>query len=348
MRRRGWSGCVGSTAIALALVLVAGCGAGRDDGAERATPTSSTATTPTTDATSSTSSPTDPTEPVEELPVEEVPGGTSTETLTLDDGTERTYRVHVPDGLPAGEPVPLLLALHGGGGSAEQFARNSGFDAVADREGFIVAYPDGSGAIRTWNGGYCCGAADRDDIDDVAFLRALVDELREAYPVDPDRVFAAGHSNGGIMSYRLACEAADVFAAIGVVAGSVGIESCAPSSPVSVVHIHGDQDQNHPIDGGVGPNGVSGVSFRSAGSSVEEWAGLDGCDPRATTSTEGAVSTQEWSGCDGGTDVVFHTISGASHAYPGHPATAPSLTGEASTAMDASEVIWTFLSTHGR
>ena len=162
----------------------------------------------------------------------------------------------MPASLPAGEAVPLVIGLHGGIGSGVQFADNSRFDKLAEANGFLVVYPDGVGTglggddLRTWNAGACCGSAARQDVDDVAFLSALIDELAGRYRIDADRTYALGHSNGAMMSYRLACELSDKIVAIGMVSGSRTLDACEPSQPVSVIQVHGTGDQNVPIEGG--------------------------------------------------------------------------------------------------
>lgn len=207
------------------------------------------------------------------------------------DGLLHAFFMTVRDSLPAG-PVPLLGGLHGGTGWGEQFQRQSGFDELAETNGFLAVFPDGVGLgqnadlFRTWNGGYCCGAAVKQDVDDVAFIVALIDAIVAEYDVDVDRIFAAGHSNGGIMSYRLACELSDRIVAIGLQAGSLGIDECSPSKPVSVLHLHGTADQNHPIDGGVGSNSISNTDFRSAAYSVETAAAAMGCAGLPTNSSD--------------------------------------------------------------
>jgi polyhydroxybutyrate depolymerase len=290
-----------------------------------------------------------------------VPGAaaaTSTEgTLRTPDGRERTYHVYVPSNLTRGQAVPLLVALHGGTGWGAQFEQNSGFDHLADQHGFIVVYPDGVGigprgtALRTWNGGGCCGPAARQQVDDVRFVRLLVEQLRQQHSIDPSRVFAAGHSNGGILAYRLACEASDVFVAIGVQSSSLEMSSCRPSRPVSAIHIHGTADRNVPLRGGEGPNAISGVSFRRPIDGARTLALADGCQPKPMTqrdSTNHDVTITQWTSCDDGTEVRFVTVKGASHAWMGHPTLAPRAVGEPYEKLDSTEVIWRFLSAHPR
>lgn len=308
-------------ALALALVLTA-CG---DDGDD-----------PDTAATTDTTATTTPDAPTADGVVE------------TDDG-ERTYRLHVPDDV-GDEPVPLLVALHGGGGSASQFAGEDGLEALADEEGFVVVHPEGiSGPLErmhTWNAGNCCGPAAEEDVDDVAYIRAVVDEISAAHPIDPDRVFAIGHSNGGMMAYRLACEAADVFAAVGLQAGALGIDTCEPAEAVSLIHVHGTADTNVPLGGGVG-SGVAGVAFRPTLESIEAVTTPQGCDDEPVEAVdEGnpALSTTTWS-CPDGAEVRLALVEGEAHGWFGG-GRADRRDGPAS--VDSSLLIWDFLQQHPR
>lgn len=280
--------------------------------------------------------------------------------ITTPDGRARTYRVHVPASLPHDRPVPLLLALHGGTGSGQQFETNSGFDALADAHHFIVVYPDGieigGRSIlahgHVWNGGRCCGPAVTQNVDDVGFLSRVIDEVSKQYDVDPARVYAAGHSNGAIMAYRLACELSDTIVAIGVQAGSLEVDTCAPSQPVSVIHIHGTADQNLPIDGGMG-KGISRIAFRPPRDAVTTFAAADGCPASSVTTVSPDnpdVTTEAWTPCHGGAAVEFVKVHGASHAWMGHPSAraARGLTGAPYMDYDSSAAIWTFLAAHPR
>ncbi len=239
-------------------------------------------------------------------------GTTLNRELVTSDRRTRSYHLFVPAALPTG-PVPLLVALHGGTGSGTQFQRQSGFDDLAEAGGFLVVFPDGVGRgresdrLRTWNGGYCCGTAATQNVDDVGFIDQLIDAIAAEYPVDPTRVFAAGHSNGGIMAYRLACELSDRIVAIGLQAGSLGVDECDPSQPVSILHLHGTADENHPIEGGEGPKSIADVSFNSAAYSVETTAAAMGCEPEPTDSS--------WTQCDGGVEIRLVAVAGAPHSW---------------------------------
>lgn len=286
-------------------------------------------------------------------------GQNSVGQLRTPDGHIRTYRLYVPASLDASTPAPLLVALHGGLGTSAQFEANSGFDGLAESNRFVVVYPDGIGARadgtgpRTWNGGYCCGPAASQNVDDVGFVRQLIDRLDAEFPIDPARTFAAGHSNGAIMAYRLACELSDRIVAIGVQAGSLGVDTCSPKRPVSVIHLHGTADTNHPIDGGAG-SGVAGVVFRPARAAVEALASADGCAPTPTAGNDPKnpdLSVTTWAPCIGDTTVRYVVVEGATHAWMGHPAyskRASSFVGEPYPNLDASPAIWSFLASHPR
>jgi polyhydroxybutyrate depolymerase len=276
-------------------------------------------------------------------PVGPIVAGATTGTLRAG-GLDRTYRLFVPPAV-ASDPakrVPLVVGLHGGLGTGEQFARTTRFDTMAVNGGFIAAYPDG--VDRTWNGGGCCGAAVRRGIDDVAFLAGLIDALTRQLPVDPARVFVTGHSNGGIMAFRLACERADVVLAIAPVAGSLEIRSCQPSRAVSLLAIHGDSDRNHPAEGGAGSRSIAGVAFTSMADSLERWSGAMGCPGAPQATVAGALTTTDWRPCRDGAVARYVLIAGADHPWPGGVPGATAIQGETSTALDATAAVWAFFS----
>ncbi len=162
------------------------------------------------------------------------------------EGRNRYYLVYIPASAPTDAPLPVLLAFHDGGGNPTQFKRSAGIDRVAEREGFVVVYPAGTGFGRfllTWNAGTeCCGRALALDVDDVGFTRAVVNDLARRVTVDRSRVYATGHSNGAGMTYRLASEGSDLLAAVAPVAGaSMGI-SRTNAEPVPLLHIHSVDD----------------------------------------------------------------------------------------------------------
>ena len=258
---------------------------------------------------------------------------TFTVTVTVD-GHPRSAIVHEPAS-SVGTAMPLLVALHGSSSDGQALEARTGFDRLADRFGFVVVYPNGVGdgtnaASGSWNAGQCCPPASSAGIDDVGFIVELLDQLERSLPIDHRRIYLTGHSNGAMMVQRLACEHAARFAAIASVAGTLGIGRCAPARAVSILEIHGTGDTN--------------VSFSSAMDSLADWRSSDGCGANAHMAIEGSVTTRTWQ-CQHGADVESVEIAGAEHPWPGSRVAAP--TGQVtSTAIDASSVVWSFLSRH--
>jgi polyhydroxybutyrate depolymerase len=166
-------------------------------------------------------------------------------------GYDRTYHVYAPQ---RRAPSPaLVVVLHGGFGTGAQAEAAYHWDALADRDGFVVLYPDG--LKRAWNAGDCCGEPRARGVDDVAFIEAAIRATQRAYATDPARLYVTGISNGGMMTYRLACESALPIAAVAPVAATLSI-ACEHPQRVSVFHIHGLADRNVPIGGGPGSGWV--------------------------------------------------------------------------------------------
>lgn len=267
------------------------------------------------------------------------------------DGQRRAYRVHVPARLDAARPAPLLVALHGGGGSMDWQADDEryGLVTLSEREGVVVVFPNGhsrrpAGALATWNAGLCCGAAVERDVDDVGFIRRVVHQVQARLSIDRRRVWATGMSNGAMMAYRLACEAADVFSAIAAVAGTDGTRACTPSRPVSVLHIHARDDTHVPYDGGFGADArrAAQVDFASVPDTVAKWARLDACTaaPRRMLEVPGAICERH-APCAGGARVQLCTTDDGGHSWPGG---GPTRRGKAppSRAISATEIMWSF------
>lgn len=264
-------------------------------------------------------------------------------------GIERSYLLYVPEAVRAATTVPVVLVFHGGLGRPENMPGVTGFDNLAEREGFVVAYPRGTSRaenieLDTWNGGLCCGWSQANNVDDVGFIRTLLDDLSGVVAVDPHRIFAAGLSNGAIFSYRLACEMADRIAAIGPVSGTQNVAECHPSQPVSVIHFHGTADRNVPLEGGYG-EGVSGFSFAPVKDSIDFWVKADRCTADANSSQSGPVLHEVHSPCADGTAVELYIIDGGPHGWPGGIAYAPGAE-DPSNAIDATAVIWAFFKAH--
>ncbi len=232
--------------------------------------------------------------------------GDSDRTLEVG-GTSRSYILHVPSSYTGSTPVPLVLDFHGLGGSGSQEASSSGYRQVADREGFVVAFPDG--IDNAWNIGPCC--TNSSDVDDLGFAKAMVESIASDGCIDLGRVYAAGFSMGGGMSHYLACNAADVFAAVAPSAFDLLVpeeEPCAPSRPISVLAFRGTSDTVVSFEGGPGPSGR--ITFLGAQASFERWAGIDGC-VEPTTSDGDCTYYQQ---CDADVEVGLCVQQGGSHA----------------------------------
>ncbi len=242
------------------------------------------------------------------------PSGDSVETLTHD-GVERRYLLHVPTDLPADRAVPLVLVLHGAGGDPEDIEAGSGWNAIADERGIVVAYPEGDGG--DWNAGACCGVAVREGHDDVGFLNALVDHLLGFAQIDPARVVLIGHSNGGMMAYRLACDPDSKVAGLVSVAGT-NMAGCPPAHPVTFMEIHGTADRVVPFEGGSTPESdAAGLPpLTPVEVSVTWMVQALGCASTPDETTVSKTTTQTWSGCNGASEVRFVTLTGSGHSWP--------------------------------
>ncbi len=252
-------------------------------------------------------------------------------------GILRTYRLFVPTTLDRRQPVPLLVALHGGGNSVDSFVETTQFDRAAAAGNFVVAYPEATKGA--WNAGFCCGSAPERGIDDMAFLDRLLDELEAEQPIDPARVSMTGVSNGAMLAYRFACERAERVSAIASVAGSVTVDECRPSRPVSVLELRGSADPLIPFEGG--PPDLPGEevleSYPSAIEVAELFAASAGCSPSPVSPTIGVVTTSSWEDCARGTAVRLVRVEGGGHVW-----FAPGL-GDANGAIDATELIIDFI-----
>ena len=265
-------------------------------------------------------------------------------------GMDRAYTLHVPPG----NPVGLVLNLHGGGGTGIGQRGLTDFDAVADAHELLVAYPDGYD--KSWADGRGASPADRHHVDDVGFLVALAGKLQNDYSIAPGHVFVTGMSNGAFMANRLACDRADVFAAIAPVAGTLGESvACNPSRPVSVLEAHGTADPLVPFKGGE-VRGRGGASHSiSANSMVDRWRSADGCqgDPSAQVlpgAGDGTVVRRfDAAACAASTEVVFYQIDSGGHTWPGGEQYLPkAIIGLTTRGLSASEVIAQFFLAHAR
>jgi polyhydroxybutyrate depolymerase len=287
-------------------------------------------------------------------PADSVGPGDHTRTLTVGD-RKRTYLVHVPKSYDGKKPYPVVLIYHGGGSNAAQMVRFSGLSEKADKAGFLAVYPNGTGRLEgvlTFNGGNCCAYAAMNNVDDVGFTNALLDDLEKVLKVDAKRVYATGMSNGAIMVYRLASELSDRIAAIAPVGGPIGTEKCSPKRPVPVIHFHGTDDQFAPFKGGKGQKSLTQTNFYSVDHSIRAWEKANGCneEPRTEELPDKAkdgtkVTRKTYSGGKDGAEVVLFVIEGAGHTWPGKEPAVKFL-GKATKNISANDLMWDFFEKH--
>jgi polyhydroxybutyrate depolymerase len=260
--------------------------------------------------------------------------GSGDHTLEIDHGgLTRTALLHIPPGYDDGVATPLVVNFHGLSSNAGQQVLFSGMNATADAEGFIVAYPEG--VMNSWNAGECCGVAQEQGIDDVGFVRALVEAIEAEACVDPARIFATGMSNGGFMTNRLACEASDLFAAFAPVSAALVTIPCAPARAIPTMIFNGTQDALVPYDGGL---------FFGAQETFAFWVEASGCEGApVTTYDEGAATCETFDSCDEGAAVTLCTIEPMGHCWPGNDfCPFP----PANSDIAANDAMWAFFAAH--
>ena len=292
-----------------------------------------------------------------------VPGSWQVPAGTLKDGTARSYRLHVPAGYQPDRDYPLVVVLHGAFSTAREMEEQTGWSALADREGFLVAYPEGwgiLGLLQHWNAGHCCGRAVDENQDDVGFVVEVVADASRRAKVDAARVYVTGFSNGGMLTYRLIAERTGLFAAAAPLAATHGGRATAesplwvtpePHGRLPVLVMHGLEDRNVPFAGGVSPQKGGGREYLPAVDAVRFWVQADGLEPEpAVERLHGrAVTRSAWSRRGAaGPEVVLYAIAGWDHRWPGGVFTAGLPQGDPLKGFDATAIIWEFFSRHTR
>ncbi len=285
------------------------------------------------------------------------------------DHLARTYRLHVPPAAASGKPLPLVLNLAGATQNGLLEELQTGTDASADADGYLVAYPDGTristvltpdpvagNAQYGWNAGRCCGLPVTTKVDDVGFLLKVISDIATHTPVDLRRVYATGISNGGMMAYALAAEASKHFAAIASVEGQVEIPTIHPARPVPTLEFHSVDDPIALFDGVENKNPLLTLSVMEG---IDQWVKADGCAPQPLTGKtivgQGAISVGEtvtlvtYSHCRGGAEVALWRFTGSGHVWPGALFnTGPKSTwllagvGRGTVLVDANRAMWQF------
>ncbi|MBK6597165.1 MAG: Ig-like domain-containing protein [Proteobacteria bacterium] len=209
----------------------------------------------------------------------------------------RRYSVYEP-ALGDASPRPLMVSMHGGGGSAQLQAAMTQMVELAAEHQMLVAFAEGTGAIATFNGGACCGTAQSQNIDDVSYVRAVIDDMQGRHNVDTARIIASGFSNGGIMAYRLACALSDRITGAFAVGGASGqfdrlgtqYYSCISARPIPVLHIHATNDRNYPYEGGRG-DGLSATEYYSVDATVADSIARNNITAQSTTEQVSATTS---------------------------------------------------------
>jgi polyhydroxybutyrate depolymerase len=283
--------------------------------------------------------------------------GTDEVRSVLVDGIRHDFHIYLPSAYDGVNALPVVLFFHGGGGNAEQGEATVNLRPTAEKHAFILVRPEGYDrtrlGIRTWNAGNCCGAAMEDAVDHVGAVREILVTLAAEWKIDPARVFATGHSNGGMMSYRLACELGDRIAAIAPNAAALvdrnletsppeEIFPCTPPRAVAVMHMHGDADTCSPLDGGVS-TGLEQSLRPSVSDAMTTFIAINGASsaPRASFNNGDVTCSTH----DGTKDVVLCIAEGGGHAWPGAAYSRRSSRncgGGPITGMDANEAMWAF------
>ena len=258
-----------------------------------------------------------------------------TESITVD-GTSRTYILNLPPNYYEGTDFSLVIGMHGGGGSAEQFESSTKLTTKANDSKFMVVYPDGVKStgllgVRTWNAGGCCDYARDNNIDDVKFISQLIDKLVSTYKINPKKVYATGHSNGGMMAYRLACELAHKIAAIAPNSTTMVVKTpCNASRAVPILHLHSMMDENVPYQGGVG-KGASGHYNPPLDSVMNVWSQKNQCTNIAQVVVDNSsYKLTKWSNCSNNVTIQYYLTKDGGHAWP------------PSAALNTNDLLWEF------
>ncbi|MDY6942969.1 MAG: PHB depolymerase family esterase [Pseudomonadota bacterium] len=270
-------------------------------------------------------------------------------------GQLRSFELHLPPDWD-NEPIPLVVSIHGATLSVGMYRKQAGLDRLADKHRFMVLYPYGTrmAGLRLWNAGTCCGWPQVTQQDDVGFILSALAQVKRFFPVDTSRVYVTGMSNGAMMTYRLALEAPEQFAAIAAVAGNMASNEFSPSRPISIMHIQSYDDPLLPYRG----RANLPLPIQSGAETLKLWAQYADCPKEPTIDRERAGPPDKthtwravrkvWRPCNANTEIVLWELHGAGHVWPGgyQPPHIQLLAGGAYDVIDASAEIWTFFQRH--
>lgn len=269
-----------------------------------------------------------------------------------DMGKKRMYKIYLPKSFDSSKAYPLLLAFHGGGGDMEYMSRDELYKILskADQRGFVVVFPSGysrfqSGKLATWNAGNCCGDARDLEIDDIHFVKEVLSRVYQQVNIDKKKIYATGMSNGGMMSYRLACEMSDTFKAIAAVAGTDNTKECHPKNPISILHIHAKDDDHVLFNGGVGQAFSEErmkkiTNFISVPETIKKWREFNKCSSVISKSEFKGAYCEEYTQCSSQIKVKLCATDEGGHSWPG--GNKPRGNSKPSTAISANDMMWDF------
>ncbi len=274
----------------------------------------------------------------------------------------RTYLLHVPPDYSPTIPLPLVVVLHGAFSTGKQTEMETGFSDLADSERFLVAYPEGIGIfglLQHWNAGHCCGKAAYDQVDDIRFIDEVINSAQQKLAVDSTRIYMAGMSNGGMLTYRFAAERTGKLAAAAVVSGAIG--STMDDEPKSwqmpqtdtalpIIIVHGLDDDAVPAEGGASPRKSGNRSYLPVSDAIRFWQKANDCETAsaATISSKDSVKHLAWNICRDGSSLEYTMLAGWGHQWPAPWFTKRLDKDHPLKDFDATRRIWSFFSKYRR
>ncbi|MFT4303021.1 MAG: alpha/beta hydrolase family esterase [Candidatus Woesearchaeota archaeon] len=265
--------------------------------------------------------------------------------ITKHQDLDRKYDIYIPKNFEESKQYPLVFVFHGGGGKPENAKRMTGMSQLADKENFIVVYPSGTTnrtmSFLTWNAGDCCGFATLSNIDDIGFIKKIINNTKNNLNIDSNKIFATGFSNGAMMSYKIACELPDIFKAVGTVSGTLAYEECNPKESINIIHFHGDADYYASYDGGIGEKQISNPrEDKSVVDTIKFWANINECIDYKTNKFGNII--HDVYTCNN-SKIELYTIKQGGHAWPGgNPGIRYGNIDEPNQEIIATELIWEF------